>query len=303
MRTKQLILTLALMMIFGAAFTSCEPGDDPMDNGADITSFTFDGIVGEAVIDKDALTVTATANEAVDLSRLVPAFTLSNGATAEVDATPQVSGTTAGDFTGTVTYIVKSSDSRLTNVWMVTVTKEQSEFQYFGVKSGTVVYNYHNPLYNTDQTHTLIFDDYGQRLRMETLIPPYGYDTGSLFVYILDMIAGKKYTYYDGDSDYTEAEATTLDWNSLMYHCWDADAYEWGWRENVQILTNQTIAEKDCSVFSFTSTDGDYEYAHWNNITFWMTKKDGGVLEEELKASSFSTSIPDNSFVPYGSDE
>jgi hypothetical protein len=109
-------------------FASCEPGDEPVDNGADITSFTFDGIVGEAVIDKDALTVTATADETVDISQLVPAFTLSDGATAEVDGTPQVSGTTAGDFTGTVTYIVKSSDSRLTNIWTVTVTKEQSEF-------------------------------------------------------------------------------------------------------------------------------------------------------------------------------
>lgn len=105
-----------------AVFSGCNKEDDPMNNGADIVSFTFNGISGTAVIDKDALTVTATADETVDLNSIAPTFTLSNGATAEVNGTAQTSGVTDNNFTVPVTYSVTSEDGLTTNDWTVTVT-------------------------------------------------------------------------------------------------------------------------------------------------------------------------------------
>ncbi len=166
------VVAIAICFATVTMFSACDPDDpEPSDNGADITAFTFAGINGTAVIDKDALTVTATANETVDLTSIAATFTLSNGATAKVNGVPQVSGTTVNDFSGTVTYIVTSSDGRLTNIWNVSITKGSGSNRFFGVKSGKVVYNYtqwsEDDDYTGQRTFTLIFDDYGDRIRIE----------------------------------------------------------------------------------------------------------------------------------------
>jgi hypothetical protein len=110
-------------------FSGCDKDPDPQpDNGADFLSFTFDGIVGKAVIDKDALTVTAIAAETVDLDWIIATFTLSNGATAEMYGFEVKSGTHIFDFTETAIINVTSSDKRLTNIWKVTVTKGSKKY-------------------------------------------------------------------------------------------------------------------------------------------------------------------------------
>jgi hypothetical protein len=60
----------------------------------------------------------------VDLADITAEFTLSTGATATVDGTPQVSGTTANDFNDPVTYTVTSGDGETTLEWTVTIIKE-----------------------------------------------------------------------------------------------------------------------------------------------------------------------------------
>ncbi|MDR1224305.1 MAG: DUF5018 domain-containing protein [Tannerella sp.] len=120
---------LAAMMIATAVFTSCDPKDDPIDTGteqdADIVAFSFDGIDGKATIDRAAFTVTAKAGETVDLTAVVAEFTLSKGATAKVGNTAQVSGVTANNFSGPVTYRVTSGDGLTANDWTVTVVIEK----------------------------------------------------------------------------------------------------------------------------------------------------------------------------------
>jgi hypothetical protein len=100
-------------------------------------AFTFEGIDGAAEIDRDELTVTAQAKETVDLSDITSEFTLSTGATATVDGTPQVSGTTANDFNDPVTYTVTSGDGETTLDWTVTIIKPLPE--------GKVLYSYNPP--------------------------------------------------------------------------------------------------------------------------------------------------------------
>jgi predicted 3-demethylubiquinone-9 3-methyltransferase (glyoxalase superfamily) len=162
-------IAIAICLAATTMFSGCDK-DDPMNNGADIVAFTFTGINGTATIDKDALTVTATANETVDLTAIVATFTLSNGATATVNGTAQVSGTTANNFSNTVIYNVTSSDSRLTNIWKVTIKKNNSSYTFpwldatygswwqFGNDTRTV-WVYLKPQQGSDWT--VVFDDEG----------------------------------------------------------------------------------------------------------------------------------------------
>jgi hypothetical protein len=105
---------------------SCDEIDDPIETGteqdADIVAFSFDGIDGKATIDKAAHTVSAKANETVDLTAIVADFTLSTGATATVDGKSQTSRQTANNFSAPVTYSITSGDGLTKYEWTVTVT-------------------------------------------------------------------------------------------------------------------------------------------------------------------------------------
>jgi hypothetical protein len=285
--------------------SGCDPEDDPMNNGADIVTFTFNGIDGTAAIDKDALTVIATADETVDLTSIAATFTLSNGATATVNGVAQASGATANDFTNTVTYAVTSSDGNLINIWKVTITGGKSDYHFFGIKQGRVVYSYTwwNGSYLDEQTHILTFDNYGYLMRTETLYK--NGDDWMRSVYIIDVLAGKEYFYgfeeslYPNNPYYSDEISGASDWMHTEYHCWKADSWQWGTgRKNLQIKANETIAEQSCSIFSFTEDDVQHEYAEWNNLTMWHRYSEFGN-DYELRATSFSISIPDNSFKPY----
>jgi hypothetical protein len=285
-------------------FASCESDDDLMDNGADIVSFTFNGIDGTAIIDKDALTVTATAGETVDLTSIVPTFTLSNGATATVNGVLQASGTTANNFTNTVTYVVTSSDGNLINIWKITITGGNSEYHFFGIKQGRVVYSYTRwTAYEVfdDETRILTFDNYGDLMREDELWK--NGDDWMRDVTIIDLLAGITYHYYFIESEYPNNPTagpieSTQGWMETVYHCWKADSWQWGEREDLQIKANQTIAEQICSIFSFKQDGYQYEYGEWNNITM-LRRVNMGSDGNELRATSFSTSIPENSFIPY----
>ena len=70
-----------------------------------------------------------------NLSNLVAAFTLSTGASATVGGMPQVSGSTANEFTNPITYVVTSSDESTRN-WTVTVTV--ADYAGSGIRWGPV---------------------------------------------------------------------------------------------------------------------------------------------------------------------
>lgn len=88
-----------------------------------ILSYSFAEQTGVAVIDTAAKTVDIEVEYGTDVTGLIATFSLSTGATAAVGATPQVSGTTANNFTSPVTYVVTALDATTQN-WTVTVTVE-----------------------------------------------------------------------------------------------------------------------------------------------------------------------------------
>ena len=85
--------------------------------GNDITAFSFSGIMGEAVIDSENATVTATANWYVDITTLVPQITLSQAATMSYD------GISAIDFTNDFAVTVTAEDGNL-KTWTISVEND-----------------------------------------------------------------------------------------------------------------------------------------------------------------------------------
>jgi len=95
---------------------------DPSDE-AEITAFSLEEQTGEATINATAGTITIEVANGTAVIALIAGFELSVGATAAVDATPQVSGTTANDFTNPVVYVVTAQNGATTKNWTVTVTE------------------------------------------------------------------------------------------------------------------------------------------------------------------------------------
>ncbi|MCU0379330.1 MAG: hypothetical protein MUC78_13835 [Bacteroidales bacterium] len=89
----------------------------------EIVSYSFTEQTGSATINFTAKTVDIEVAYGTDVTGLIATFTLSEGATAVVGVTAQVSGTTENDFTDTVTYVVTALDETTEN-WYVIVTVE-----------------------------------------------------------------------------------------------------------------------------------------------------------------------------------
>ncbi|MDD2402222.1 MAG: cadherin-like beta sandwich domain-containing protein, partial [Clostridia bacterium] len=94
---------------------------------AEITAYSFAEQTGVATINSGAGTIGIEVANGTEVSSLVATFTLSEGATAEIGATAQESGTTANDFTNPVTYTVTAEDGTITKDWVVTVTEAPSD--------------------------------------------------------------------------------------------------------------------------------------------------------------------------------
>ncbi|MDR1679055.1 MAG: hypothetical protein LBR81_04685, partial [Prevotellaceae bacterium] len=283
-------ISLAAVTIFSAC--SEEDPDAPLNSGADFLTFTFDGIKGKAIIDKDALTITATAGETTDLSYITPVFTLSDGAKAtwnRSNGEPVVSGefTCAFDINNTYTFAVTSSDGSLINIWNVTVSKETDNNtdspMLFGVKQGTIIYDEYYSSSDNGGRITFIFDDYGRRIKMET--QPYRMVNGireedDVSVFISDLMAGNRYEWsvaFNG-TVYNESEEhwtpVPNEWPAVGYHI-RSEAW---WANRHTFLTSQenfkqeekTFIEKECIFISWTEDGYPQEAAGWNNITFWL---------------------------------
>jgi len=88
-------------------------------------TYKFEGLTPNVAgtIDKAAHTVALTVPYVTDLTALVSTFTLTEGATAKVGTTSQVSATTSNNFSSPVTYTLTSQDGTKTQDWVVTVNK------------------------------------------------------------------------------------------------------------------------------------------------------------------------------------
>lgn len=74
------------------------------------------------IVESGDHTVALTVPYGTNVDGLVATFTLSDGASAKVGTTDQVSGTTANNFSSAVTYIITAQDTETTQNWTVTVT-------------------------------------------------------------------------------------------------------------------------------------------------------------------------------------
>ncbi len=99
---------------------------------ANITAYSFAEQTEAATITEPAFngqngTVDIEVAYGTDLSALVATFELSYGATADIAGTAQTSGTTANDFSNTVTYTVTAEDGSTTADWDVNVTVAEND--------------------------------------------------------------------------------------------------------------------------------------------------------------------------------
>ncbi len=98
----------------------------PLSGDTDILTY---GTAGEnetgVEIDNEEHTVTVNVPFDTDVTGLIAVFTLSEGASAEINEVPQISGTTSNDFTDSVTYTITAEDENTTQDWIVTFIIEE----------------------------------------------------------------------------------------------------------------------------------------------------------------------------------
>lgn len=106
-------------------------------SGTDILTYSFDLQTGPADIDDVNHTVDIEVAFGTSVTALVAEFTLSDGASATVGSTDQISGTTANDFSAPVTYTITAEDGS-TQDWIVTVTVATTQSSEKEITSFTV---------------------------------------------------------------------------------------------------------------------------------------------------------------------
>jgi len=113
----------------------------PFSTETDILTYSFPEQTGPATINPTAHTVNIEVGNGTVMTGLVATFTLSTGADAAIAAVPQVSGTTANNFTAPVTYTITAEDGTTTQDWVVTVTEAvvntETDFLTFGFDEQT----------------------------------------------------------------------------------------------------------------------------------------------------------------------
>ncbi len=94
----------------------------PLLNSTDFLSFSFPQETGPALIDYDSHSIQVEVAFGTELNGLTASFTLSDGATANVEGVNQQSGITPNDFTDPIIYEVIAQDGLTTQDWSVIVT-------------------------------------------------------------------------------------------------------------------------------------------------------------------------------------
>lgn len=111
----------------GLAFSGKAPnigarsGGSTLSNKAEFIAYSISNQVGNTTIDSQQKTIKLTLPYGTVLNNLIAKFSVSTGATVKVGTVGQVSGTTANNFSGTVTYRVLAQDGTTFNDWKITV--------------------------------------------------------------------------------------------------------------------------------------------------------------------------------------
>jgi len=93
-----------------------------LNTGTDINTFSFAQQTGNSVINSANHTISVFVPQTVALTNLVATFTLSTNANAFIGTTPEMSGTTANDFTNPIVYKVVAEDGTTTKNWTISVS-------------------------------------------------------------------------------------------------------------------------------------------------------------------------------------
>ena len=157
----------------------------------------------------------------------------------------------------------------------------------FKVKTATIAFKKADK--GVETTNTIMWDDYGNYWRLED-------NKGATHV---DEKAGKGYSLNLQKKTYTK-----LDESIYSFAKMGRDLFKFSNSTGMpayQKLANRTIAGKDCTVYSTTSSGITTVYGSWNGIL--LLKEESGVLagtginvNTSLTATSYSETVPVGSF-------
>ncbi|MDR1810759.1 MAG: hypothetical protein LBR34_10240 [Prevotella sp.] len=161
-----------------------------------------------------------------------------------------------------------------------------SNVQYgrFGEKQGKIVYET-SVMGITYSTATLIFDDYGQKARLEE---------GGI-IKIADNTTQKTYVLYQGSTTWTSSPYSSNDVIDGEVINPITALYSFAAFAGYQSSGTRPIAGKSCTVVSYSSQGATVEYAGWQGILFYSKSGYAGY-ESVTQAVSYSSDIPANSF-------
>lgn len=109
----------------GGVFQSYSIASPALNTNTEITSFSFKGIVGNAIISGDKISFEVP--ETTALTGLIPEFTTTNNGGVYLEKVQQTSGTNTVDFSNPVVYEVLSEDESEVKTYTVTVSKKVKE--------------------------------------------------------------------------------------------------------------------------------------------------------------------------------
>ena len=163
-------------------------------------------------------------------------------------------------------------------ICMAQKSGDQSNRVRLRVKSGNIAYKVTQD--GKEQVANFIFDDFGSYFRIEM-----GGECS-----IADATANKAYRLYNGTKTYIEEDPSAV-FRALNFFLHTGDNKLAKDYQGFKKLPNQTIADKECSVFSFTNDSNTITVARWKGLLF--SKE---TPRESFVATSFSETIPADSF-------
>ncbi len=137
---------------------------------ANIDDYVVNRQTKPALIDVDKKTITITVVFGTDLTTIKSYFTVSDGASATVNAKEQLSGKTANDFTDTVRYMVLAEDRITVATWNIVVV-QAPEFTLnsdANILSFNIISSDEVGIVDADNKHILIPVAYGSDLSSMT---------------------------------------------------------------------------------------------------------------------------------------